>query len=113
VAGPGALGLARGRDAQLRDGGVYWQAIGPRFETPAEIRLMAAHADLVGMTIASECIVAGELGLAYAAVCVVDNFANGIGPGELSVEEMERHRSANIARLHDAIDAVLPGLVDG
>jgi 5'-methylthioadenosine phosphorylase len=99
--------------AELRDGGVYWQAIGPRFETPAEIRLMAAHADLVGMTIASECVVAGELGLAYAAVCVVDNLANGIGPETLSVEELERHRSANVARLRDALDAVLPLLSDG
>ncbi|HEY7949277.1 MAG TPA: MTAP family purine nucleoside phosphorylase [Solirubrobacterales bacterium] len=97
---------------ELRDGGVYWQAIGPRFETPAEIRLMAAYADLVGMTVASECVVADELGLAYAAVCIVDNLANGIEPGELSVEEMERHRSANVARLRDAIDAVLPRLVD-
>ena len=25
-----------------RDGGVYWQTLGPRFETPAEIRLIAA-----------------------------------------------------------------------
>jgi purine nucleoside phosphorylase len=97
----------------LRDGGVYWQTVGPRFETPAEIRLMAAHADLVGMTIASECIVAGELGLPYAAVCVVDNLANGVGSSELSVEEMEGHRSANVARLRDAIDAVLPRLADG
>ena len=96
----------------LRDGGVYWQAIGPRFETPAEIRLMAAHADLVGMTIASECIVAGELGLAYAAVCVVDNLANGVGPETLSLEELERHRAANVARLRDALDAVLPLLSD-
>ena len=65
-----------------RDGGVYWQARGPRFETPAEIRLMAAHADVVGMTIASECVVAGELGLDYAALCVVDNLANGLGEGD-------------------------------
>jgi 5'-methylthioadenosine phosphorylase len=97
----------------IRDGGVYWQTIGPRFETPAEIRLMAAHADLVGMTIASECVVAGELGLAYAAVCVVDNLANGVGPGPLSVEALERHRAANVAHLRDALDAVLPGLADG
>ena len=68
-----------------RDGGVYWQTLGPRFETPAEIRLIAAHADVVGMTIASECIVAGELGLDYAALCVVDNLANGLGEGELDV----------------------------
>lgn len=98
--------------AELRDGGVYWQAIGPRFETPAEIRLMAVHADLVGMTIASECIVAGELGLAYAAVCAIDNLANGIGPEPLGIEELELHRAANVVRLHDALDAVLPRLAD-
>ena len=98
---------------ELRDGGVYWQAIGPRFETPAEIALMAAHADVVGMTIASECIVAGELGLSYAVVCVVDNLANGIGPEALSVEEMEGRRALNVARLRDALDLVLPGLAGG
>ena len=70
---------AENTDVPLRDGGVYWQAIGPRFETQAEIRLLAAHADLVGMTIASECVLAGELRIAYAAVCVVDNLANGVG----------------------------------
>src|ERR1700759_1384325 len=50
------------------DGGVYWQTIGPRFETPAEIRMMAPHAGLGGMTIASQCIIPGEPGLEYAAM---------------------------------------------
>ena len=44
------------------------------------------------MTIASECIVAGELGLRYAAVCVVDNLANGIGELPLTVGELEADR---------------------
>jgi 5'-methylthioadenosine phosphorylase len=96
--------------APLRDGGVYWQANGPRFETPSEIALMAAHADLVGMTLASECIVAGELGLPYAAACMVDNLANGIGDRPLSAEEVEGHRRANATRLREALDAVLPEL---
>jgi 5'-methylthioadenosine phosphorylase len=96
--------------APVRDGGVYWQAIGPRFETPAEIRLMAAHADVVGMTIAAECIVAGELGLAYAAVCAVDNLANGVGPEPLSVIDLEAARAANALQLHDGLAAVLPRL---
>jgi 5'-methylthioinosine phosphorylase len=108
------LSAWRGTPAtELRDGGVYWQAIGPRFETPAEIVLMAAHADVVGMTIAAECIVAGELGLSYAVVCVVDNLANGIGPGALSVEEMEGQRALNVARLRDALDLALPDLAGG
>jgi 5'-methylthioadenosine phosphorylase len=96
--------------AELRDGGVYWQAIGPRFETPAEIRLMAAHADVVGMTIASECIVAAELGLAYAAICVVDNLANGIGSRPLQILELEAARAANALQLHDGLAVVLPQL---
>lgn len=94
----------------LRDGGVYWQTNGPRFETPAEVRLIAAHADLVGMTLASECIVAGELGLRHAAVCVVDNLANGIAAEPLSPAEVERHRATNATRLGEALDAALPTL---
>jgi 5'-methylthioadenosine phosphorylase len=92
------------------DGGVYWQAIGPRFETPAEIRLMAAHADVVGMTVAGECVIAGELGLHYAALCMVDNLANGLGPTQISVAELERDRAANAALLRDGLEAVLPRL---
>jgi 5'-methylthioadenosine phosphorylase len=93
-----------------RDGGVYWQARGPRFETPAEIRLMAAHADVVGMTIAAECVVAGELGLDYAALCVVDNLANGLGEGKVSTAAMEADRHVNAERLREGLAAVLPRL---
>jgi 5'-methylthioadenosine phosphorylase len=93
-----------------RDGGVYWQARGPRFETPAEIRLMAAHADVVGMTIASESVVAGELGLAYAALCVVDNLANGLAAAQVSTEGMEADRLINAERLREGLAAVLPRL---
>jgi 5'-methylthioadenosine phosphorylase len=92
------------------DGGVYWQTIGPRFETPAEIRMIVPHADLVGMTIAAECVIAGELGLEYAAICVVDNLANGLGEAELSVDEMEADRLINATRLRDGLAAVLPRL---
>jgi 5'-methylthioadenosine phosphorylase len=104
------LAAAANAGASLRDGGVYWQTNGPRFETRAEIRMLAAHADLVGMTMASECIVAGELGLRYAALCMVDNLANGVGERPLSPQELERDREANVARLRDALDAILPEL---
>lgn len=93
-----------------RDGGVYWQARGPRFETPAEIRLMAAHAHVVGMTIASECVVARELGLDYAALCVVDNLANGLTEEDVSTAGMEADRLINAERLREGLAAVLPRL---
>ncbi len=98
------------QEPTLRDGGVYWQTIGPRFETAAEIRLIAGHADVVGMTLAAECIVAGELGLAYAAICVVDNLANGLSAGPLSVEAIRFDRDANSERLRIALGRVLPQL---
>jgi len=94
----------------LRDGGVYWQTNGPRFETPAEIGLIAPHADLIGMTLASECIVAAELGLPYAAVCMVDNLANGVAAQPLSPAGLDRDREANAALLRGALDTALPKL---
>ncbi len=97
-------------EVPLRDGGTYWQAIGPRFETPAEIRLISRHADVVGMTIASECVIAAELGLAYAAICVVDNLANGVGERELTVEEFEAGRAENRGRLASVLGAIVPAL---
>jgi 5'-methylthioadenosine phosphorylase len=90
--------------------GVYWQARGPRLETPAEIRFVAAHADVIGMTVASECIIAGELGLRYAALCVVDNLANGVAGEDLTLAEIERNREANRAAVQAAIAAILPAL---
>jgi 5'-methylthioadenosine phosphorylase len=96
--------------APMRDGGVYWQTIGPRFETPAEIRFIARYADVVGMTMASECEVARESGLAYACVCVVDNLANGVARRTLTRDEYEAGKRANQAAVIAALGAVVPEL---
>lgn len=97
-------------EAPIRDGGVYWQSRGPQFETPAEVRVIARHADVVGMTMASECVVACQLGLSYAAVCVVDNLANGVAEAPLTREEYEAGHARNRERLEAAIAALLPAL---
>ena len=94
----------------LHDGGVYWQAIGPRLETVSEIRLFAQHADVVGLTMASECVVAGEFGLAYTSVCVVDNFANGVGEHPLTWSEFETGRDATQQELEKVLAALVPVL---
>lgn len=96
--------------AEVLDGGVYWQVAGPRLETPAEVRFIAAHADVVGMTVASECIVAGELGLRYAALCMVDNLANGIAAEKLTLDEVDAGQRRHRAELARVLDAVLAGL---
>ena len=103
---------AFGAELELRDGGVYWQVTGPRLETAAEVRIIAQHADVVGMTVAGECILAGELGLAYAAICVVDNLANGVGATELTLEEVAAGQRAHRDRLQAALAKVVPALLD-
>ena len=71
-----------------RLGGTYVQTRGPRFETVAEIAALSRFADLVGMTLASEATLARELGMPFAAICTVDNYANGIAGGVLTWEEV-------------------------
>jgi 5'-methylthioadenosine phosphorylase len=92
------------------DSGTYWQSRGPRLETPAEVRFIAAHAEVVGMTVGSECVAAGEAGLRYAAICMVDNLANGVADTELTLLEIERNRDAHRGTVATMLAAILPRL---
>jgi 5'-methylthioadenosine phosphorylase len=100
-------------DTELEVGGVYAQTLGPRFETPAEVRALARVADMVGMTIAAEAVLAGEAALAYAVVCTVDNMANGIDERRLTVDEYRRGRDRTARALAVDLEFVLPALAKG
>jgi purine nucleoside phosphorylase len=104
------VAAAFGNEVPLRDGGVYWHVRGPRFETVAEVAYFAKHADVVGMTVAAECVVAGELGLAYAAICVVDNLANGVAATALEREDVTAGQRAHRDELQGVLQRVIPRL---
>jgi len=71
-------------DLPLKEG-VYAGLLGPSYETPAEIRMLARMgADAVGMSTVPEVIVAGALGLRCFGVSCMTNFAAGISPEPLS-----------------------------
>ncbi len=77
---------------KLHKKGTYVCAEGPRFETAAEIRMFAAlGGDVVGMTGVPECVLARELGMCYACISVVTNYAAGISDRPLSHEEVTEH----------------------
>jgi len=108
-----------------RDGGVYLQTMGPRFETKAEIRFMASMGDVVGMTgllsssfsllqclywlkrvlVSCLCVIGAdeatlfkEGGIGYAAICMIDNFANGVQPAkELEFSDFAEGVKRNMA----------------
>jgi 5'-methylthioadenosine phosphorylase len=61
--------------------GIYACAEGPRLETAAEIRgFRRAGADVVGMTLVPEVLLARELGIAFASLVYVTNYATGLEP---------------------------------
>lgn len=82
------IAAARRCDIPVVENGVYWQVAGPRLETRAEIRMMANFADVVGMTMANEAVLALEMGLPYASACSIDNFGNGLMQKPLGMEEI-------------------------
>jgi len=90
----------------LVDGGCYGATQGPRLETRAEIaRMRRDGCDLVGMTGMPEAGLARELGLDYACLAVVANWAAGCGDdAEITLAEV----LANV----EAASAGLPGLLD-
>lgn len=75
---------------EARYGGCYVQTEGPRFETEHEVRYLAQYGDIVGMTIAHEIMIANDLQIPCAAVCFIDNYANGVSNTVASYDEVIR-----------------------
>ena len=62
----------------IRNQGIYVCTEGPRLETASEIALYhSAGADIVGMTLSPEIYLAQEVGIAYASLCYITNYATG------------------------------------
>ena len=66
------------KDITVHDRGVYLVTEGPRLETAAEIQLYSTVADIVGMTLAPEVILAREKGMCFVSLCLVCNMAAGL-----------------------------------
>ena len=63
---------------------------GPRYETPAEIRMLQTlGGDIVGMTGAPETFLARELEMCYSALCFISNRAAGKQEKLSAIEVME------------------------
>jgi 5'-methylthioadenosine phosphorylase len=73
----------------IHENGVYVCTEGPRFETPAEIRMFAMlGGDLVGMTNVPEVVLAREAEMCYSTVSMVTNYAAGISEQPLTHGEV-------------------------
>lgn len=91
---------------RVKNGACYVCTEGPRFETPAEIRMFRLlGADLVGMTSVPEVVLARELGMCYASIGMVTNEAAGIAAHPLThseVMESMKELGIKVAQLIEA-----------
>ncbi|QGT99093.1 5'-methylthioadenosine phosphorylase [Candidatus Syntrophocurvum alkaliphilum] len=94
---------AHNKNIDIQDNGVYVCTEGPRFETAAEIqmfKMMGGH--LIGMTSVPEVCLSRELGMCYANISIITNFAAGISTQALThaeVVDMMRSRVADVRQL--------------
>jgi purine-nucleoside phosphorylase len=89
--------------------GVYLALSGPSYETPAEIRMLAAMgADAVGMSTVPEAIVARHMGAAVAGISCVSNLAAGISKTPLSHKEVTETANRVKDQFINLLSAVIP-----
>jgi 5'-methylthioadenosine phosphorylase len=93
---------------EVINGGVYVCTEGPRFETAAEINMFKQlGGQLIGMTSVPEVCLARELGICYANISIVTNFAAGISPGILTHSEVVEMMKNSIEGVKGVLTASL------
>jgi purine-nucleoside phosphorylase len=100
----GALGIV------LQEG-VYGGLLGPTYETPAEVRMLATlGADAVGMSTVPEVIVARAIGMRVAGISCITNLAAGISTHPLSHAEVLETTRRVAARFETLVERFVGGL---
>lgn len=90
-------------------GGVYGVTQGPRLETAAEIQKMRRDGcDIVGMTAMPEAVLAREVDINYGLLALSVNWAAGILPKVVTMEEIE----AVLADGHQFLRRVIAWILD-
>jgi 5'-methylthioadenosine phosphorylase len=86
--------------------GVYLATEGPRLESVAEIQLFSKYADIVGMTLVPEIVLAREKGICYASLCLVCNMAAGF-QSRLEVDEISSIYQQKEAMITDILSKAI------
>lgn len=90
------------------DNGVVGVTQGPRLETAAEVNFLErSGCDLVGMTSMPEAILARELGIPYASVCLVVNPAAGRSESLITMEDIEAVIATGMVQIRDLLAQVV------
>jgi purine nucleoside phosphorylase len=99
---------AREAGVTIRDGGCYGHVDGPRFNTKAEIRgLAAAGVTAVSQTAGPETVLAGEAQLPFALLGYATDYANGVQSEATPVETLLELIAASTQTFASVLTAAL------
>jgi inosine/guanosine/xanthosine phosphorylase family protein len=104
--------LAASKQVTLGEGTYLW-ALGPQFETPAEIRMFAAWgADAVGMSTVPETILARHAGLRVLGLSLMTNMAAGLSGEVLTHSATLQQAQASGAYASQFLTDLIASLAD-
>jgi purine-nucleoside phosphorylase len=104
--------IAQARNMVLGEG-IYCWAVGPQFETPAEIRMFAAWgADAVGMSTVPETILARHCGLRVMGLALMTNMAAGLSAEALTHALTLHQAQVSGERAAGFLAAVVAGMAE-
>jgi purine nucleoside phosphorylase len=93
----------------VRDGGCYGHVDGPRFNTRAEIRgLAACGVSAVSQTAGPETVLCGEAELPYALLGYVTDYANGVSPEPTPVATLLEMMAASTGAFATVLGGAVP-----
>jgi len=105
------LAGARQVGQEVTDGGCYGHVDGPRFNTAAEIRMLAqCGVTAVSQTAGAETVLCGEAELPYALLGYVTDYANGVSLEPTPVSELARLVAASSDALASCLRAAMAQL---
>jgi 5'-methylthioadenosine phosphorylase len=87
--------------------GVYVCTEGPHLESHAQIRMLRSFGDVVGMTGYPEVVLARELELCYASICIVTNPAAGMRSDAMSATEIMSEMAKSARLLREIIEGAI------
>ncbi len=93
---------------KIHDSGTYVCVEGPRFSTKAESRMYRTwEADVVGMTLVPECVLAREAELCYASIAMVTDY-DVWKDKPVSAREIAATVKANVEKVKRLINKTIP-----
>ncbi len=104
--------VKKGKELGLKifDGGTYLCIEGPRFSTRAESRLFRQWgADVVGMTVFPECVLAREAEICYGSIALVVDY-DVWADKPVSTDEIVTTMKKNVDKAKKLFSAVIPEL---